>query len=102
MLQTKVIVGPEILNMQFTIHISRSVVKTSWNNAKMATQALLNNIQLSLDTKRLVGGIFCDLQKAFDCVNQNILLEKMKYYRITGTAYKLMQFIHSFIYFTFH
>src|SRR5215510_12476811 len=57
----------------------------------MATHALLNNIQLSLDKKRLVGGIFCDLQKAFDCVNHNILLEKMKYYRITGTAYKLMQ-----------
>jgi len=39
----------------------------------------------------VVGGIFCDLQKAFDCVNHNILLEKMKYYGITGTAYKLMQ-----------
>ena len=57
----------------------------------MATQALLNNIQLSLDKKRLACGIFCDLQKAFDCVNHNILLEKMKYYGITGTAYKLMQ-----------
>jgi len=57
----------------------------------MATQALLNNIQLSLDKKRLVGGIFCDLQKAFDCVNHKILFEKMKYYGITGTAYKLMQ-----------
>ena len=57
----------------------------------MATQALLNNIQLSLDIKRLVGGIFCDLQMAFDCVNHNILLEKIKYYGITGTAYKLMQ-----------
>ena len=57
----------------------------------MAIHALLNNIQLSLDKKMLVGGIFCDLQKAFDCVNHDILLEKMKYYGITGTANKLMQ-----------
>ena len=57
----------------------------------MATYVLLNNIQLSLDKKWLVGGIFCDLQKAFNCVNHKILLEKIKYYGITGTAYKLMQ-----------
>ena len=35
----------------------------------MATYALLNNIQSSLDKKWFVGGIFCDLQKALDCVN---------------------------------
>jgi hypothetical protein len=57
----------------------------------MATHALLNSIQLSLDRKRLVGGIFCDLQKAFDCVNHNILFKKMKYYGITSTAHKIMQ-----------
>ena len=57
----------------------------------MATHALLNNIQLALEKKRLVGGIFCDLQKAFDCVNHGILLDKLKYYGITNTAYKLMQ-----------
>ena len=53
----------------------------------MATYALLNNIQLSLDKKKLVGGIFCDLQKAFDCVHHDILLNKMKYYGITGINY---------------
>ena len=57
----------------------------------MVTYALLNNIQLSLDKKWFVGGIFCDLQKAFDCVNHNIILKKMTYYGITGTAHKLMQ-----------
>ena len=39
----------------------------------------------------IVGGLFCDLQKAFDCVNYDILLSKMKLYGITGVANKLME-----------
>ena len=38
-----------------------------------------------------VGGLFCDLQEAFDCVNHEILLEKMKLYGISGTANKLIE-----------
>jgi len=34
------------------------------------------------------------IKKAFDCVNHNILVEKMAYYGITGTAHKLM---HSYL-----
>jgi hypothetical protein len=39
----------------------------------------------------LVGGLFCDLKKAFDCVNYDILLLKMKYCGIVGVAHKLME-----------
>jgi len=30
---------------------------------------LLNNLLSSLDRRNPVGGLFCDLQKAFDCVS---------------------------------
>jgi hypothetical protein len=37
-----------------------------------------------LNNKLLEGGIFCDLDKAYDCVDHNIPLSKVKFYRING------------------
>jgi hypothetical protein len=39
----------------------------------------------------MVGGIFCDIQKAFDCVNHDIFLAKLELYGITGITYKLLK-----------
>lgn len=33
-----------------------------------------------------VGGIYCDLAKAFNCANHKILLAKLHFYGIQGTG----------------
>jgi hypothetical protein len=51
---------------------------------------LFDNILTTLNNKLLVGGIFCDLHKDFDCANYDTLLPKMEFYGITGKAYHLI------------
>ena len=42
---------------------------------------------------KLTVSRFCDLEEAFDCVNHDILLLKLEFYRIVGRAYTLMKSI---------
>jgi hypothetical protein len=37
-----------------------------------------------------VGGIFCDLKKAFDSVNHKILLSELEFYGLSGPMHKLI------------
>jgi len=39
----------------------------------------------------MVGGTFCDLHKACDCINHSVLLEKMKFYGVSGKFYNLIK-----------
>jgi len=39
----------------------------------------------------MVGEILCDLHKAFDCINQTMLVEKMKFYGLSGKFYNLIK-----------
>jgi len=44
-----------------------------------------------MNNKTLAGSIFCDLEKAFDSVNHDILLSKLSYYGISGQAKSLLK-----------
>jgi hypothetical protein len=56
-----------------------------------ATYQLMNEILNALNNNLLTGSIFCDLEKAFECVNHKILLSKLEFYGITGNHYKLFK-----------
>ena len=47
---------------------------------------ITESIRSALDNDKTVCGIFVDLQKAFDTVNHEILIDKLNYYGIRGTA----------------
>ena len=50
-----------------------------------------NAVLEALNNKQMVGGVFCDLKKAFDSVNHLILLNKLQFYGIQGTIKNLLQ-----------
>ena len=40
----------------------------------------------ALNSKLIVGGIFFDLEKAFDCLNHDILMSKLQFCDVHGTT----------------
>ena len=61
------------------------------HSTEQAAFTLINSILTAMNNSQIVGSIFCDLQKAFDCVNHKILLEKVEFYGVEGKFKTLIE-----------
>jgi hypothetical protein len=61
------------------------------HSTEQAAFTLINCILNAMNNNQTVGGIFCDLTKAFDCVDHDILLDKLMFYGVHGKFKSLIE-----------
>ena len=69
-----------ISNSQFGFRANHSTI-----HALLLT---VDKIETAIEKEEYCCGVFLDLQKAFDSVNHEILLNKLGFYNITGIPHK--------------
>ena len=57
-----------------------------YHSCETALTAIVDDWITAIDNNEIVGTIFLDLSKAFDLVNHEILLIKLKYYQVSNNA----------------
>lgn len=75
------------------IHVNQFGFITNSSTLAACTQ-LLNFIETKIDQRCIVGCMFIDIKKAFDCVQHSILLGKLKHIGLEHSALKLFESFH--------